>query len=112
MSPTVENHARARLITDAPTATAVPVALSYDAANDPRAVRFVFPGGNEWVFARELLEAGMRSPVRRGDIEVWPCGRVQTVLEFHSPDGVAVLQFDSAALVRFLRRTYAVAAPA
>jgi len=31
-------------------------------------------------------------------------------VEFHSPEGVAVIQFDSAVLRRFLRLTYATAA--
>ena len=28
------------------------------------------------------------------------------VVEFHSPEGVSVVQFDTKALMRFLRRTY------
>ncbi|WHM38317.1 SsgA family sporulation/cell division regulator [Streptomyces sp. BPTC-684] len=108
MSPAVEEHARARIVSDAPHHRPVPVALRYDPAEDPLTVRFAFPGGNEWVFPRTLLEAGLRGPTRRGDVVVWPCGRAQTVLEFHSPDGVAVVQFDSSPLVRFLRHTYSV----
>lgn len=73
----------------------------------PGIVRFFFPGGTEWVFARELLEAGLRSPQRSGDIGIWPCGRAQVVVEFHSADGVAVVQFDNTPLMRFLRGTYA-----
>ncbi len=34
------------------------------------------------------------------------------MVEFHSPQGVAVVQFDSGALLRFLRRTYMAAATA
>ncbi|WP_418957522.1 SsgA family sporulation/cell division regulator [Streptomyces tritici] len=107
-APTVEDHAKGRIVTDAPLSRAVPVALSYDPAVDPAVVRFVFPGDVAWTFPRALLESGLRAPARRGDVGVWPCGRVQTVVEFHSPDGVAVVQFDSAALLRFLRHTYAV----
>ncbi|MFJ8310569.1 MULTISPECIES: SsgA family sporulation/cell division regulator [unclassified Streptomyces] len=103
----VEDHARARIVTDAPLSNPVPVALRYDPADSPGAVCFAFPGGTEWTFPRALLESGLRAPARRGDVEVWPCGRAQTVLEFHSPDGVAVVQFDSSPLVRFLRHTYA-----
>ncbi|MEU1076604.1 MULTISPECIES: SsgA family sporulation/cell division regulator [unclassified Streptomyces] len=108
MSPAVEEHARARIVSDAPHHRPVPVALRYDPAADPLTVRFAFPGGSEWVFPRSLLEAGLRRPARRGDIVVWPCGRAQTVVELHSPDGVAVVQFDSSPLVRFLRHTYSV----
>ncbi|MFG3285099.1 SsgA family sporulation/cell division regulator [Streptomyces sp. NPDC048111] len=103
----VEDHARARVVTDAPLSRPVPVALRYDASGSPGAVCFAFPGGNEWVFPRDLLESGLRAPASRGDVSVWPCGRAQTVLEFHSPEGVAVVQFDSSPLVRFLRHTYA-----
>ncbi|GAA3372424.1 SsgA family sporulation/cell division regulator [Streptomyces sannanensis] len=113
MAPAVEEHLQARIVTDAPLFRPVPVRLRYDAADDPRTVRIALPGGSEWAFPRELLEAGLRAPARRDDVGIWPCGRVQTVLEFHSPQGVAVLQFDSAPLLRFLRRTYtASAAPA
>ncbi|MER0446260.1 SsgA family sporulation/cell division regulator [Streptomyces sp. Edi4] len=103
----VEEHARARVVTDAPLSSPVPVALRYDPADASGAVCFAFPGGNEWIFPRSLLESGLRAPASRGDVSVWPCGRAQTVLEFHSPDGVAVVQFDSSPLVRFLRHTYA-----
>ncbi|MGR8010063.1 SsgA family sporulation/cell division regulator [Streptomyces hypolithicus] len=120
MYAVIEDHARARLITDAALTRAVAVALRYDPADDPPAVRLVFPPGispdgteNEWVFARAVLETGIRSPVETaaGDVRVWPCGRVQTVLELHSPQGVAVLQFDRAPLLRFLRRTHAAEEP-
>ncbi|MGW1883337.1 SsgA family sporulation/cell division regulator [Streptomyces sp. NPDC002133] len=111
--PAVEELAKARIVNDAPHYRRIPVALRYDPGQDPAAVRFVFPTGIEWTFPRELLETGLRSPARRGDVNVWPCGRAQVVVEFHSPEGVAVVQFDSRPLVRFLRRTYAeVAAPA
>ena len=32
--------------------------------------------------------------------------RVQAVVEFHSADGVSVVQFETRPLLRFLRRTY------
>jgi hypothetical protein len=116
MSPTADDravvdHARGRIITDAPLSRPVPVALRFDPEASPATVRFAFPGNIEWSFPRTLLETGMRAPTRGGDIRVWPCGRVQTVVEFHTPDGVAVVQFDTTALLRFLKHTYAVTAP-
>ncbi|MFJ3878379.1 SsgA family sporulation/cell division regulator [Streptomyces sp. NPDC090077] len=109
----VEERVRARVITDDPLYRAIPVALRFTPA-EPLAVRVVFPAelspeetDNEWVFPLALLEAGLLAPSGSGDVRVWPCGRVQAVVEFHSPEGVAVLQFDSSALRRFLRRTYA-----
>ncbi|MFJ5226910.1 SsgA family sporulation/cell division regulator [Streptomyces sp. NPDC088400] len=114
MPPIVEQPATARLITDAPHPRTVTVTLRYDGA-DPLAMRIVFPpevsldqkGEVIWAFARDLLDEGLRLPSGTGDVQVWPCGRAQTVLEFHSPDGVAVVQFDSAPLRRFLKDSYA-----
>ncbi|MFD6417394.1 SsgA family sporulation/cell division regulator [Streptomyces sp. NPDC060194] len=118
-APAVEDHTRAHLVSDTGAHAAssdhrpVPVALRHDPAADPGALTFAFPdtfpGGSEWSFPRDLLEAGMRSPAEGGGIRVWPCGRVQTVVEFHSAHAVAVVQFDNAPLIRFLRRTHAVA---
>ncbi len=109
----VEERVTARVITDDPLYRKIPVALRFAPA-EPLAVRIVFPAGlspegtdNEWVFPRALLEAGLQAPTGTGDVRIWPCGRVQAVVEFHSPEGVAVIQFDIAALRRFLRRTYA-----
>ncbi|WP_330175326.1 SsgA family sporulation/cell division regulator [Streptomyces sp. NBC_01498] len=112
MPAVVEQPAKVRVITDAPDHACLSVTLRYDSA-DPLAVRVVFPaevsrdsGEVVWTFARELLEAGLRTPSGDGDVRVWPCGRAQTMLEFHSPEGVALTQFDTAPLRRFLRMTY------
>ena len=103
----VEQYARAHIVTDAAQdPPAVPVALRYDPEADPRRVHIMLPGHHEWVFARDLLEQGLRAPAAAGDVRIWPCGRVQAVMEFHSPQGVDVVQFDTRTLIRFLRRTY------
>ncbi|MGW0533503.1 SsgA family sporulation/cell division regulator [Streptomyces sp. NPDC003032] len=108
----VEQYARAHLVTDSSEGhRAVHVVLRYDPEADPQTVRIGLPGSREWVFARHLLEEGLRGPVTAGDTHVWPCGRVQTVVEHHARDGVTVVQFDASALIRFLRRTYAAATP-
>ena len=60
--------------------------------------------------ASGLLEEGVRGPAGSGDVHIWPCGRTLTVMEFHSPLGMALLQFDTGALRRFLLRSYAVVA--
>jgi hypothetical protein len=114
MSPVVEQRVKARLVTDDPQYKAVSATLRYDGA-DPLAMYIVFPaevslddsGEVVWTFARDLLESGLREPSGDGDVQVWPCGRAQTVLEFHAPRGVAVVQFDSAPLRRFLDSSYA-----
>ncbi|MFI5807541.1 SsgA family sporulation/cell division regulator [Streptomyces sp. NPDC051561] len=114
--PAFEALLRGRLITDAPVSPLIPVALRHDPASDPRAVSVVLPlrpgaeqgkGRTEWTFPRALLEAGLRTPAEQGDVRIWPCGRVQAVLELHAPRGVALVQLDSAPVVRFLLRTYA-----
>ncbi|OEJ98132.1 adenylate cyclase [Streptomyces thermolilacinus SPC6] len=106
----MEVRARGLVVTDGPLSRPVPVALRYGPDVAPGCVRFVLPGGS-WTFPRTLLETGLRAPAHDGDVDVWPCGRVQTVVEFHSPEGTAVVvQFDSSALRNFLRRTYATTA--
>ncbi|MFE7812673.1 SsgA family sporulation/cell division regulator [Streptomyces sp. NPDC057433] len=112
----VEQYARAQIVTDADAPQAagrtVPVRLSYDPGRDPRTVRVSLPGpaGREWSLPRELLEQGLRAPAGSGDVQVWPCGRVQAVVEFHSAQGVSVVQFETKALTRFLRRAHMAAA--
>lgn len=113
----VEQYARARIVSDATVPIideleAVPVTLRYDPDHDPPSVRMVLPGtgGREWTFGRELLEEGLRVPAGSGEVRVWPCGRVQVVVEFHSAQGVSVVQFERQTLLRFLRRTYMAAA--
>jgi len=103
----VEQYARAHVVTDSPEAQdTVPVVLRYDPDTDPRSVRIGLPGPHEWAFSRDLLERGLRIPADAGDVRIWPCGRVQAVMEFHSAQGVEVIQFDTQALIRFLRQTY------
>ncbi|WP_399886055.1 SsgA family sporulation/cell division regulator [Streptomyces sp. BBFR51] len=117
----VEQYVRAHILTDADLPDqddggAIPVVLRYDPDRDPRAVcvalpaRGRAPGSREWTFDRALLEQGLRAPAGSGEVRVWPCGRVQAVVEFHSPQGCSVVQFETKALIRFLRRTYKSAA--
>ncbi|GGM04435.1 cell division protein [Streptomyces fumigatiscleroticus] len=115
----VEQYARAQVVTDADVlvqdAGAVPVVLRYDPEGDPRSVRVGLPGpgshAREWTLSRELLERGLRAPAGSGAVRVWPCGRVQAVVEFHSAQGVSVVQFEAKALARFLRMTYGADGP-
>ncbi|NEB76653.1 SsgA family sporulation/cell division regulator [Streptomyces sp. SID14478] len=111
----LEQPARARLVTAGGRGPERPVTvtLRYTCA-DPLAVELVFPAavtlaGTEvtWAFARTLLDEGLRTPAGSGDVHVWPCGRARTVVELHAPEGMAVVQFDTSALRRFLQRSYA-----
>ncbi|MCH5673923.1 SsgA family sporulation/cell division regulator [Streptomyces gilvus] len=109
----VEQYARAHIVTDAaiPEDETIPVVLRYDPDSDPRSIRVRLPGTHEWTFSRSLLEQGLRAPVGSGEVRVWPCGRVQAVVELHSAQGVSVVQFETKTLMRFLRRTYLATAP-
>ncbi|MFF8592622.1 SsgA family sporulation/cell division regulator [Streptomyces sp. NPDC015220] len=107
----VVQHARAHIVTDDDLRddhASVPVVLRYD-SRDPRSVRIGLPDRHEWTFSRSLLEQGLRAPAGTGEVRVWPCGRVQAVVEFHSAQGVSVVQFETRTLDRFLRRTYSAA---
>jgi len=106
MSSVIHDHARARLVTDARDLPVVPVELRYDGADSPATIRIAYPGGTEWAVERELLERGLRYPVEQDGWRIWPCGRVQVIMERHDTSGVDVVQFDCAPLVRFLRRTH------
>ncbi|MHC3469928.1 SsgA family sporulation/cell division regulator [Streptomyces sp. 7R007] len=114
MDISLEQPARGRLITADQRELPVPATLRYTSA-DPLAVHLDFPPevsldgtAVTWTFARTLLAEGLGAPAGGGDVHIWPCGRARTVLEFHSPFGLALLQFDTAALSRFLLRSYAV----
>lgn len=112
MSAVVDHTVQARLVAEPPAERSLTAALRYD-GGDPLAVRVVFPAeasldGAEvtWAFARDLLATGLREPAGEGDVQVWPCGPGRTVLGLFCDEGVAVLEFRSAELRRFLARTY------
>ncbi|MEU9166699.1 SsgA family sporulation/cell division regulator [Streptomyces sp. NPDC048420] len=114
MDTTFEQPAHARLVTAEHQELPVPATLRYSSA-DPLAVCVDFPpevalDGQRvtWTFARALLEEGLCGPAGGGDVHIWPCGRDTTVVEFHSPYGLALLQFHTPTLRGFLLSTYAV----
>ncbi|WP_267242045.1 SsgA family sporulation/cell division regulator [Streptomyces sp. PR69] len=113
MSTVIEQTVQARLVASAPRMETIPVTLRYD-REDPFAVRMAFPPpatleGAEvaWVFSRELLLAGVDAPMGVGDVRVHPYGYDRTVIEFHAPQGVAMVHIRTAELRRFLRRAQA-----
>ncbi|WP_155059974.1 SsgA family sporulation/cell division regulator [Streptomyces blattellae] len=116
MDISLEQPARALLITAEEEELPVSATLRYTSA-DPLAVHIDFPpeaalDGESvtWTFGRALLEDGLRGPAGGGDVHIWPCGRDRTVMELHSLYGLALLQFPTPALRRFLLRTFAVVA--
>ncbi|MFJ4897551.1 MULTISPECIES: SsgA family sporulation/cell division regulator [unclassified Streptomyces] len=111
MSIVIEQSVQARMVASAPQMETLPAVLSYD-RTDPFAIRMAFPApatleGTEvsWEFSRELLAEGMDVPAGVGDVRIRPFGYDRTVLEFHAPEGIAMVHVRTADLRRFLRRT-------
>ncbi|MFE0729113.1 SsgA family sporulation/cell division regulator [Streptomyces antibioticus] len=111
MSTVIEQPVEARLVSAAPRMPSIPATLHYD-RTDPFAVRMAFPApatleGVEvcWTFARELLAAGLADAEGHGDVRVRPYGYDRTVLEFHAPEGIAVVHVHSSEIRRFLQAT-------
>lgn len=113
----LEQPARARLITADCQELSIPATLRYTAA-DPLAAHIDFPAAGSldgepvtWTFARSLLEEGLGTAAGIGDVHIWRCGPVHTVVELHSQQGAAVIRFETAALHHFLLRSYDVVEP-
>lgn len=111
LSTVIEQPVEARLVAAAPRMPSIPATLHYD-RSDPFAVRMTFPApatleGVEvcWTFARELLVTGMEEPVGYGDVRVRPYGYERLVLEFHAPEGTAVVHVHAGEVRRFLDST-------
>ncbi|MEU6353325.1 SsgA family sporulation/cell division regulator [Streptomyces sp. NPDC047072] len=111
MSTVIEQPVEARLVAAAPRMPSIPATLHYD-RTDPFAVRMTFPApatleGVEvcWTFSRELLTLGQHEPQGHGDVRVRPYGYDRTVLEFHAPEGTAVVHVRSSEVRRFLEAT-------
>jgi hypothetical protein len=112
-----------------PQQTIVPLVASlYYSGSDPYAVRMAFHVGTdepvEWIFARDLLAAGIESRHGDGDVQVWPSlasvaetsdldvigmtesqGKVLNI-ELSSPFGQAHFEAPAEAMSAFLKRTY------
>jgi hypothetical protein len=92
---------------------AVPLVASlYYSAEDPYAIRMAFHVGTdepvEWIFARDLLAAGLVGPVGEGDVQVWPSdsdGADVLSIALSSPFGEAQFEAPLSATAEFLERT-------
>jgi len=108
---TVTCELRLRLLVSGDAALPVPAALRYDVA-DPYAVHATFHAAGdtvEWVFARELLAAGLQGTAGLGDVRVWPstdAGLDVVFVSLSSPEGQALLEAPARALAGFLERTH------
>lgn len=112
MTALVEDLLPARIVAASHAATEVAVTLRYEQA-DPFAVSIVFPAQSTlegtdivWVFSRELLETGLRAAEGDGDVRLWPAGKDRTVVELHTPEATALVEFATVSLRRFLWHSY------
>jgi hypothetical protein len=125
-STTISAELGLRLVV--PQQTIVPlVASMFYSGSDPYAVRMAFHVGTdepvEWIFARDLLAAGIESRQGEGDVHVWPSagscteagrdrpgsrdgGQKILNIELSSPFGQAHFEAPAQAMSAFLRRTY------
>jgi hypothetical protein len=132
-STTISAELGLRLVV--PQQTIVPLVASlYYSGSDPYAVRMAFHVGTdepvEWIFARDLLAAGIESPQGEGDVQVWPsslsCAETDDLdvigpaatqgpqgaggkvlnIELSSPFGQAHFEAPAQAMSAFLARTY------
>jgi len=96
---------------------AVPLVASLDyCADDPYAIKMAFHVGTdepvEWIFARELLAAGLKSAAGEGDVKVWPedpDGDADVLnIALSSPFGEAHFEAPLRATAEFLRSTYGI----
>ncbi len=93
---------------------AVPLVASlHYSADDPYAIRMAFHVGAdepvEWIFARELLTAGMETHAGQADVRVWPSQDPDSALltlALSSPFGEAHLEAPRTAAAAFLARTF------
>ncbi len=132
-STTISAELGLRLVV--PQQTIVPlVASMYYSGSDPYAVRMAFHVGTdepvEWIFARDLLAAGIESRQGEGDVQVWPSamscaetGDLDVIgsaeprrtggpgakvlnIELSSPFGQAHFEAPAEAMSAFVQRTY------
>src|ERR1700758_3300534 len=126
-SSTISAELGLRLVV--PQQTIVPlVASMYYSGSDPYAVRMAFHVGTdepvEWIFARDLLAAGIESRQGEGDVQVWPSAQAGAEndgpdgtgaadpegavlnIELSSPFGQAHFEAPAGAMSAFLDRTY------
>jgi Streptomyces sporulation and cell division protein, SsgA len=95
---------------------AVPLVASLDyCADDPYAIKMAFHVGTdepvEWIFARELLSAGLEGAAGEGDVRVWPEDDAEADvlnITLSSPFGEAHFEAPLKATSDFLRSTYGI----
>jgi hypothetical protein len=105
--------AEVNLMLAAPGQLSVPVTatLSYT-TSDPYAVTLAIRVAGldepvEWIFARELLAAGLKRSAGIGDVEVSPAGEGTVCIRLSSPFGDASFETSAVGIASFVMRAYA-----
>lgn len=115
---TVSHHLALHLLAGDGNVLPLSVELHYD-AGDPLAITALFDDGGDqrirWVFARDLLEAGLDQRSGAGDVVIWPShdmdGRPVVHLRLCSPLGDALLEASADEVERFLAATWRLVPP-
>lgn len=115
---TVSYHLALHLVSGEGHVLPLTAELHYDVA-DPIAVTALFTTGDEapvrWVFARDLLEAGLDQPSGEGDVLVWPthdmAGRPAVHIRLCSPHGDALVEASADEVAEFLAETWRLVGP-
>jgi hypothetical protein len=69
------------------------------------------PGPTAWLFARDLVSAGLAHAVGEGDVRIWPiadAGRDTVRLAMRSDEGDVLVELEAADVAEFLQLTRAV----
>jgi hypothetical protein len=108
---TIHHEQVAALLPTAGTGRPIPVSTrwAYD-SSEPYAVTVAFATERgrwvEWVFARDLLIAGLTEPTGEGDLRISPDADPDLLLlEIHAPTGSATFTLDRDDTADFLTRT-------
>ena len=81
-------------------------------SSEPYAVQARLPSGpTAWLFARDLVCAGLAHAVGEGDVRIWPmadAGRDTVRLAMRSDEGDVLVELEAADVAEFLQLTRAV----
>lgn len=105
---------RAHLMVPGGTNLPMPVTLTYD-ESDPFTVIFQFSVASTtvpWHVSRDLLKSGLSDDAGLGDVRVWPSSEEPDIMymSLSSPEGEALIEFDTELISNFLLETYEICA--
>lgn len=107
----IQAEMRLKLLVAGDSSLPVPSTFAYD-TDQPLSIQATFHAAGdtvEWVFARELMDAGLGGDAGLGDVRMWPSreGDVKVLyVSLNSPKGAALMECNHAAVKAFLDQTY------